>query len=566
MKPFTKVRRTIERHALLEGASGVVVAVSGGPDSVALLDMLMRVVGAGGRGSGAGQENDDLVQTVSDSATLRSVPGPRPLTPGPFLHIAHLNHKLRGADADADAEFVRRLAERLKLPVTIECADVRAAAEASRRGIEETAREVRYCFLLRVARESGADRIATGHTMSDQAETFLMRLARGAGTRGLAAMRPIGPAHKFAGQGQGAGDQGPVKEEPPFLSDDLFIFESSPRPLAPGPRPLLIRPLLDITRGEVEAYCAARGLDYRVDATNLDGDFTRNRLRRDVLPALRAVNPRAVQAIARAAEHLASDQDALDELAKQCLDAARVKKTDGADDSTGSIAAYHVALLRAQPAGLQRRMLREAIERASADVGARGEITSRHIAAVQSLLGERASGKHTRLPGGIEVWREYDAIIVKRMDDAPDEGSTPGYAFEFSATHSGVEAGGLVLMIERGLAASQYAVLIRQAKQLREECGRDWSIAVLDDDKLPATLIIRPRPRGARARVAGHGQTIKLKKLMIDHTIPASRRPVWPVVLTPDDCYVWSPGLPPAVDFVARGETRTLAIVRALNL
>src|SRR5689334_4523520 len=169
MKPFTKVRRTVERHALLAGARGVVVAVSGGPDSVALLDMLMR----GG---------DALP-----------------------LYVAHLNHKLRGEDSDADAEFVRRLAQGLNLPVTIECADVRAAAEASRRGIEETAREIRYRFLLGVARANGADRIATGHTMSDQAETLLMRLARGAGTQGLAAMRPVStvPAHDTETRGHG---------------------------------------------------------------------------------------------------------------------------------------------------------------------------------------------------------------------------------------------------------------------------------------------------------------------------------------------------------------------------
>jgi tRNA(Ile)-lysidine synthetase-like protein len=100
---------------------------------------------------------------------------------------------------------------------------------------------------------------------------------------------------------------------------------------------------------------------------------------------------------------------------------------------------------------------------------------------------------------------------------------------------------------------------------MKEKRGRDWLMAVLDDDALPAALIVRPRQRGACVRVSGHHKTIKLKKLMIDHTIPASRRAAWPVVMTTDDRYVWSPGLPPAVDFAARNETRTLAIVRALN-
>src|SRR5436305_700361 len=117
MKPFQKVRRYIERHALLEGARGVVVAVSGGPDSVALLDMLMHLTagtgdrgpgassGAGGQGSGAGQGMDEVMSSLEDSASLQSLPGLRPPAPGPHLYVAHLNHKLRGVDSDADAEF-----------------------------------------------------------------------------------------------------------------------------------------------------------------------------------------------------------------------------------------------------------------------------------------------------------------------------------------------------------------------------------------------------------------------------------------------------------------------------
>ncbi|HJQ22623.1 MAG TPA: tRNA lysidine(34) synthetase TilS [Blastocatellia bacterium] len=475
MKAFQKVRRYIERQALLDGARAVVVAVSGGPDSVSLLDMLAR---------------------------LQSP-----------IHIAHLNHKLRGADSDADAEFVRRLAERLGLPATLDEAEVRAAARTSRRGIEETARALRYDFLLRVARATGADRIATGHTMSDQAETFLMRLARGAGARGLAAMRPVSPVPTQAG-----GDV------------------------------LLVRPLLCITRDEVEAYCNERELNYRIDATNLAGEFTRNRVRRDVLPALEALNPQAVEAIARAAEHLAADEDALDVLAKRFLDAARVEFTDEA------VAAYRVAAFDGLPAGLQQRMLIEATARARG-----GEaITAKHIAAAQTLLDEGMSGKRVRLPGNLEAWREFDALVFKRQAQAVGD-----YAFELSAARPEIEVGGLRLMIERGLSASRLPSLIEQAARLKAERGRDWLMAILDDEALPARLLVRPRPPGARAGLAGRGKTIKLKKLMIDHTIPVSRRAAWPVVMTTDERYVWSPGLPPAVDFAAHDETRSLAIVRA---
>jgi tRNA(Ile)-lysidine synthase len=557
MKPSAKVRHYIERHAMLKEARGVVVAVSGGADSIALLDMLVRL-----RQRAEGQRRKDSGDHLSP---LLHSPTPALF----FIHIAHLNHKLRGADSDQDAEFVRRLAARLSLPVTIECADVRAAAERSRRGIEEMAREIRYHFLLRVARATGADRVAAGHTMSDQAETFLLRLARGAGLRGLAAMRPVSPAHEFAGQGPGAGEQGPGEEGSLFLPDDSSASPSCLRPPAPGPRPLLIRPLLAITRDEVEAHCTESGLDYRTDATNVAGDFTRNRVRRDVLPALQAINPQVVVSIARAAEHLAADEDALAALALSFLDAARVEPPGKASNLSGhSIAAYRLAALREQPVGLQQRMLIEAIRRARAFAGAgtHGEVTRKHIAAVQSLLDQAISGKRVRLPGGLEVWREYDALLLKRVSEEEGEGAARDYAFELSAAHSRIEAGGLLLTIERCLPAGQLPALINEARRLKVERGRDWLMAILDDEALPASLLVRPRRRGARARISGHRKTIKLKKLMIDHTIPASRRAAWPVVMTPDDCYVWSPGLPLAVDFAARGETRTLAILRALNV
>jgi tRNA(Ile)-lysidine synthetase-like protein len=310
-KTVEKVRAFIERCSMLRGSRGVVVAVSGGPDSVALLDILARVS-------------------------------------GPHLHIAHMNHKLRGRDSDEDAEFMRLLAEQFGLPLAVYEADVRAEAEREGRGIEEIAREIRYGFLLRVARENSCDRIATGHTMSDQAETFLMRLARGAGLRGLASMRPLGPAHRFASwteEGEGEGGErvkGEKRKRGKGIqrgSNDQLRHPIPPLTFSPD-TVLLVRPLLGITREEVEAYCLERGLKFRTDATNLCGDYTRNRVRREVLPRLRAINPRVVESIARAAEIISNDEDSLDYLASKLLDAARVGRgielaTDEAQEARG---------------------------------------------------------------------------------------------------------------------------------------------------------------------------------------------------------------------------------------
>src|SRR5512143_2372763 len=227
MVVLEKVSQFVRRHTMLEGARGVVVAVSGGPDSVALLDLLARLLAP---------------QTGSGPAGIRVL-------------VAHLNHQLRGSESDDDAAFVQQLAGRLALPVEIGTADVAAAARRAARGIEEIAREIRYNFLLRVALASGCDRIATGHTMNDQAETFLIRLARGSGLRGLSAMRPVIPAHFFkeSGATEESGDEaGDTQKRTSVAEPDRSDYRLTP---------LLIRPLLSMTREEVTEYCRQRDIE-----------------------------------------------------------------------------------------------------------------------------------------------------------------------------------------------------------------------------------------------------------------------------------------------------------------
>ncbi len=172
--------------------------------------------------------------------------------------VAHLNHRLRGADSDADAAFVASLHP--SLPHSIEAIDVAAVAAGD--NLEGTARRVRYDFLARVARQVGATWVATAHTLDDQAETVLHRLLRGTGLRGLRGIAAV-------------------------------------RELVPGI--LLVRPMLRVSRADVIAYLTAAGHPWREDATNRDLAFTRNRIRHDLLPLLRTFNPAVESVLGRLA-------------------------------------------------------------------------------------------------------------------------------------------------------------------------------------------------------------------------------------------------------------------------
>jgi tRNA(Ile)-lysidine synthase len=231
------------RHNLLPGGARVLAAVSGGPDSMAMLHALACL----SRGR-----------------------------PGFHLVVAHLDHGLRGRKGAADARFVAGAARRLRLPVVIGRVPV---LRASGESLETAARRVRYAFLEQAALDRRCDRVAVAHTADDQAETVLHRLCRGAGLRGLAAMRPS-------------------------------------RALAAGESLRLIRPLLALTRQDVIDYLRALRVRYRIDETNRWARWTRNRIRLRVLPMLsREVHEGAPRALARFASQAAAAHDLIRTLA-----------------------------------------------------------------------------------------------------------------------------------------------------------------------------------------------------------------------------------------------------------
>jgi tRNA(Ile)-lysidine synthase len=274
-----------------------------------------------------------------------------------------LDHQLR-ADSHQDAQFVADLAAAWKLPFTLGTTDVAALARQTRTGIEAAGRAARYRFLIRTAYDVGASIIAVGHTADDQAETVIQRLLRGAGVGGLAAMRPKRLA----------------LDPPPLDRPPLHV----------------VRPLLQTTRVEVEAYCAAHHLQPRVDPTNKTGPFLRNRVRDHILPLLKTYNPSIVDTLGRVARVCADDDDLLEALA------------DNAWQHVAQQAASQVMFERnqflQQHRAIQRRLVRRGVQTLQPHV----ELGAQHIdLALDAIVIAR---RRLQLPSG--MWLRNDPHLV----------------------------------------------------------------------------------------------------------------------------------------------------------
>jgi tRNA(Ile)-lysidine synthase len=280
---IARVRRFGERHSLWANGMRVVAAVSGGSDSVALAFLLRELAARG--------------QVV-------------------LAGIAHLHHHIRGGDADADAHFARVLAERLGVPVIVGNADVPAEARAHSVSLEVAGRHARQKFYRDAMASVTAERVATAHTLDDQAETVMLRLLRGAGTAGLAAMA--------------------------------------------ARRDHIIRPLLDTTRDELRHYLREIGEPWREDVTNEDRSIPRNFVRHDVMPRLRELNAQADAALARAAEILRCDDEFLERVANAAF--VRCVEVEDAGEVRVRIDVAEFAKL---PLAIARRVARYVLETVS---------------------------------------------------------------------------------------------------------------------------------------------------------------------------------------------------------
>jgi tRNA(Ile)-lysidine synthase len=453
-----KVRSTIDKYLMIRPGERILVGVSGGADSTALLLCLHRL---------APRFRLSLV-------------------------VGHLNHNLRGLEAGQDEQFVRDLAREAGLTVVAEEADVRGLAALRGLNLEDAARRARYDFLRRTAARLGCGKIAVGHNLNDQAESVLIRFLRGSGPDGLSGVHPV--------------------------------IDS-----------LVIRPLLDCPRSEIEAYLRSLGRSYREDSSNTELKLRRNRVRRELIPYLQEhFNPRLLQTLARSAAQARDLAGYLDREARLALGA--IGKTSG----PGLLSLSARGLDGLHPA-LRGAVIRRAVRECR---GSLTGISDQHVREVARLVASNRSGHSVDLPGMIASL-EFETLTLRCA--GPDA---------VSDFRSELSIPGSCVVPELGLE-------FRATPGPWPPAKPDKSVnAALDADRLPSSLLIRRRKVGDRYGGPGHR---KVKNLLINARIPLSTRGLQPMVVA-GDAVVWIPGFLPAGPFRARPGADRCVVVEVRRL
>ena len=464
-----RVRRTIDQHALLPPGSRVLVGLSGGADSVALTVLLHELAPAGGF----------------------SLAG-----------LAHVHHGLRGRAADEDETFCRALAGRLALPIAVDHVDVRALARKRHLSIEEAGRDARYRFFEQAAASGGADRVAVGHTLEDQAETLLLNLIRGAGLRGLSGIRPRNGA--------------------------------------------VIRPLLDVRHDELRAYLRTRGVEFREDDSNRDTALLRNRVRHELLPLLEAhYSPGVVEVLARSAA-IARDDEAF-----------LAREADGAWDrvvrTSGVRVELDAAVLALEPPALAGRVALRALTACADGKFVGGE----HVGDLLALAGTALEPASCDLPGQRAEKRGGRIVLTPRM--GPGRGRrAPAAEFRYTLPVPGtthVEEARVTISAERAprLPEGGFEAL----------CGSfPGRVAVVDGALVPGPLTIRSRKAGDAFRPLGLSGRKKLQDYFVDRKIARADRDRVPLVVDAQDRIIWVAGHASSGDFRVTAPAAAVVILK----
>lgn len=447
-----KLRVAVAAHKMFSPGDLVVVGVSGGPDSVALLHGL-----------------SELCRSIDVK-----------------LHVAHLDHLLRGPDSTADAASVAALADRLGWPATVVARDVAALARQGHSSLEEAGRIARYTFFGEVVQRTSAIGVAVGHTADDQVETVVLHWLRGAGPGGLRGMRHVS-----------------ILRWP--------SLDTSRPPLR------VLRPLLDVSHAEAAAYCTKHGLEAAADVTNRDLHFVRNRVRWQLLPELRGYNPRFGEAVRRSAMIAAADDDLLNTQV-----ATLWPKLTAYQENCLSFSLSSWSQLAR---GLQYRLLREGVSQLQGDLVG---LSADHLTKGAYLMATKPAGCSVHWPRGLRLIKRYEDFQLCRGDRAI---STLGSAGERIAVPG-----------RTAVAAGRWLVEAQLAQERCSPVVADPWHADLDFGAVGAQLLVRCRRPGDRFVPLGMDRAKKLQDFLVDAKVPRLERDEVPLI-TGGERIAWLAGL-----------------------
>ena len=408
-----KVLDFIRKNKLVKKGNSVVLGVSGGADSICMLKIL-----------------SDLQKRLGIS-----------------MYVLHINHQIRGEEADEDAAFVKKICTKFKVPHRIINVDVPALAEAEGLSVEEAGRYIRYDEFSKYAYEVGATKIAVAHNSNDNAETVLMNLARGTGIKGLGGIPP--------------------KREMEDANGNIVE---------------VIRPILCLSRKEIEQYLKENEIEYRNDSTNDSTDYTRNKIRLEIMPILENINDNAMQNITNASNELADTSEYIEKDVDEAYDEYVSEENGKLFLSDESFAIDPIVLT-----GVIRKMIENT-------AGKLKDITRIHVGDVVSLS-DKQVGKKVDLPYSIVAEREYEGISISTEDDKSDEEKDTREV--------------VIAFEEDGFDVAN----IEELKHTK------W----LDYDKIN-DVVVRTRQKGDYIVIDADGSKKKLKKYFIDEKIPRRER------------------------------------------
>ncbi len=414
----TMILKTVEKyiigHQLIVPGDLVVTGVSGGPDSVVLLHMLLQ---------------------LQESLGFR-------------IHVAHLHHGLR-QEADLDQSLVEDMCRDWQVPFSWRRVDVAKMARSTGMSVEEAGREVRYRFMDELCQELGGNKIATAHHRGDQAETVLLHLIQGTGAGGLQGILPQ--------------------------------------------RGRIIRPLLEITQTEIMEYLNENDLPYRIDSSNYDNNYLRNRIRWELLPFLEdRFNPGMVDVLCRLAAVMKEENYYWDQQIKEAID-------EVVTEGPGASLVARAEAIQKMPKAMQRRLVHHLLHQAGAS-----RVNWDDVERVLDLMSRQGSNRRVPVSGGKWIRKSYD--MLEFGVEKPTEDS---FCYRLLVPGQ-IEIKEIGLQVTTSLLAEQPRV--------------PDQTAVFDWERLKKPLFVRSRYPGDRFQPSGLGGSKKLSKYLIDEKIPFAER------------------------------------------